>query len=180
MIEHEDVITEEGGDLMERRIAAFSRDRLYRYALSICWLIGAPVLVVIMLNPSTADHNENDPTIARICKRAKLLGFGGVLILNLFAWRETNRLVMLKVSDPIGQLNDAFIEAGLLLAKASGRVMVGWGNEGGHRARSADVAAMLGRVGLQAYCVNYCANGQPGHPLYVSYDAPLMPWPKPR
>lgn len=180
MIEHEDVITEEGGDLTERRVAAFSGDRRYRYALSISWDTLLPVLVVIMLNPSTADHLQNDPTISRICERARRLFFGGVMILNLFAWRETDRLKMLKVDDPVGPLNDIFIEAGMRLAKVHGRVLVGWGNEGGHRGRSAEIAAMLGVLGLRAHCVNYCANGQPGHPLYVSYDAPLMPWPKPR
>lgn len=177
MIDHEDVITEEGGDLTERRVAAFSRDRLYRYALSICWAIGLPVLVVVLLNPSTADHMQNDPTVKRICERARRMGFGGVMILNAFAWRETDRLKMLQVSDPIGQLNDLFIIAGLELAKVAGKVLVGWGNEGGHRGRSGEIVALMKHAGVQAHCLRLCANGQPGHPLYIGYDVPMVPWP---
>lgn len=178
MIDHDDVITEEGGDLTERRVAAFSRDMLYRYALSICWAAGLPVLIVIMLNPSTADHMKNDPTVHRICERARRMGFGGVLVLNAFAWRETKRLEMLKAADPVGPLNDFFIRAGLALAMLPGnRIMVGWGNEGGHRGRSAEIAELLEEAGVQAHCWSICANGQPGHPLYVAYEAPIRPWP---
>lgn len=174
----DDVITEEGGDLTEKRVAVFSMDRLYRYTLAICWMVGLPVLVVIMLNPSTADHMKNDPTIERVCRRAKALGYGGVMILNLFAWRETDRLKMLKVSDPIGQLNDLFILAGLALAaETGGKVLVGWGNEGGHRGRSDQIAALLLEAEVEAVCLKVCANGQPGHPLYVGYDEPFRPWP---
>lgn len=173
-----DVITEEGGDLTEKRVAVFSPDRLYRYTLAICWLASLPVLVVIMLNPSTASHLENDPTVARVCERARRLGYGGVMILNLFAWRETDRLKMLQVSDPVGQLNDVFISTGLILAAQSGgKVLVGWGNEGGHRGRSEEIVALLARAGVQAVCLKTCANGQPQHPLYIGYDVPFKPWP---
>lgn len=174
---HEDVVTEESGDLTERRVAAFSRDRFYRYALSICWEPGLPVLIALMLNPSTADHMKNDPTVTRVCERARRQGFGGVLVLNAFAWRETDRLKMLQVEDPVGPLNDIFILAGLEFARAGGKVLVGWGNEGGHRGRSDEISRLLEASGVQAYCLKVCANGQPGHPLYVGYDAPMIPWP---
>jgi hypothetical protein len=172
------VVTEEGGDLTERRVAVFSIDRLYRYCLAISWDPGLPVLVVIMLNPSTADHLQNDPTIHRICKRAARGGFGGVMILNAFAWRDTKPEDMMKARDPVGPHNDLFLEMGISLSAAtSGRLLVGWGNEGGFRGRSNRLAAMIADAGAQAYCVYRCANGQPGHPLYVSYDAEMAPWP---
>lgn len=180
MIEHlpDGVVVEEGGDLTESRVAVFSECRRYRYSLTICWAPGKPVLVALMLNPSTADHLENDPTVHRICERARRGCFGGVLILNAFAWRETNRLEMLKVDDPVGPHNDLFILTGIHLARVSGgRLLVGWGNEGGHRGRSAEIAALLEETGAQAYCLKVCANGQPGHPLYIGYDQPMIPWP---
>lgn len=174
-----DVITLEGGDLTEKRVAVFSADMLYRYALAIVWAAGLPMLVAVMLNPSTADHMENDPTVQRICERARRMGLGGVLVLNAFAWRETDRLKMLKVADPVGPHNDLFLEVGIRLAKAAGGVLlVGWGNEGGHRRRSEEVAALIRECEGEAVCLRLCANGQPGHPLYIGYDAPLIPWPK--
>lgn len=172
-------IRERHTTLVEERIAVFDLERLYRYFLSIVWDASLPTLVAIMLNPSTADHLQNDPTVARICRRASLLGFGSVIILNAFAWRETDRLEMLKSADPVGELNDSYILETLLQAKAKGwTVMVGWGNEGGHMGRSARVARLLRLAEVQAVCVNLCANGEPGHPLYVAYDAPFRPWPR--
>lgn len=179
MIEHDDVITEEGGNLEERRIAAFDREKRYRYALSICWRAGGPILVALMLNPSTADHMQNDQTVERVCRRAKAMGMGGVMVLNVFAWRETNRLKMLQQADPVGPLNDCFIEAGLQLAHLipGSKVLVGWGNEGGHRGRSDEIVELLRKAEVQAYCLKVCANGQPGHPLYIGYDVEMRPWP---
>lgn len=163
----------------EERIAVFDLERLYRYFLSIVWAADLPVLVAMLLNPSTADHLINDPTVARMIERARRLGFGGVIILNAFAWRETDRLKMLKVADPVGELNDAYILETLLQAKAKGwQVMVGWGNEGGHNGRSARVARLLKRADVQAVCLRYCDNGEPGHPLYIGYSEPFKPWPR--
>lgn len=166
--------------IVEDRMAIFSPEEpaLYRYFLSIIWDEKAKMLVALMLNPSTASHLVNDNTVDRMCTRARRLGFGGVIILNAFAWRETDRLKMLEVSDPIGDLNDHYITETLLQAKACGwTVMVGWGNEGGHRGRSARVARLLREAGVQAYCLRFCANGEPGHPLYIGYDVAFQPWP---
>lgn len=170
--------------LTEERVVVFSREEpepLYRYFLSIVWDERLPVLVALMLNPSKADHLKNDPTVARICERARRLGFGAVIILNAFAWRETDRLEMLKAAEPVGELNDCYILETLLQAKAKGwTVLVGWGNEGGHRGRSARMARLLRQAEVQAVCLKMCENGEPGHPLYIGYDVPFMPWPRER
>ena len=182
MLQTEHTLRERHRTLTEERIAVFSREQpepLYRYFLSIVWDERLPALVAIMLNPSKATHLVNDPTVERICRRARMLGFGGVIILNAFAWRETDRLKMLKVEDPVGPLNDLYILETLTQASVKGwTVMVGWGNEGGHRGRSARVARLLKQTAVQAVCLKLCANGEPGHPLYVGYDEPFTPWPR--
>jgi len=38
--------------------------------------------MIIGLNPSTADENENDPTITRCINFAKSWGYGGVCVTN--------------------------------------------------------------------------------------------------
>lgn len=175
------MIRERNTRLLEERIAIFDDDRLYRYFLSIIWDDRLPILVALMLNPSKADHMQNDPTVERVCRRAQRMGMGGVIILNAFAWRETDRLKMLQVDDPIGEQNDHYIRQTLLRAASEPGwvVVVGWGNEGGHRGRSARMARLLEQCGVQAVCLRYCANGEPGHPLYVGYDAEFKPWPRP-
>lgn len=177
-----DMVIQRNAGILEERIAVFSPEKpaLYRYFLQIIWDHTRPIYVALMLNPSKADHLQNDPTVHRQCERARRAGCGGLIVLNAFAWRETDRLLMLKVDDPVGPRNDEIIRLVLRKAKEAGwPVLVGWGNEGGHRGRSDEVVALLREVGVQAGCVRYCANGQPGHPLYVGYDQELMPWPKP-
>lgn len=175
-------VVERSSTLTEERVAVFSRcapEPRWRYYLEIVWDRSKPLLVGFLLNPSKATHLINDPTVARMCTRAAKRGFGGVIILNAFAWRETDRIKMLSVTDPIGPGNDEVIRRTLRDAVDFGwTVMVGWGNEGGHRGRSDDIVRLLEAESVRAVCLRYCANGQPGHPLYLPYDQEFMPWPK--
>lgn len=166
--------------LAEERVAVFSDedDPSFRYWLRITWDNRLPPFVALMLNPSTADHLENDPTVERMQRRALAKRAGSLIVLNAFAWRETDRLKMLQVSDPVGPANDNYIALGLRMAKATGgTVMIGWGNEGGHRDRHLRVIELLQAEGVEATCLALCANGQPIHPLYQPLTAPLLPWP---
>ena len=61
-------------------------------------------------NPSTADHNDDDPTIIKCIKYAQNWGYGGLLIGNLFAYRATNPSEMKKVDDPVGPLNNHYLK----------------------------------------------------------------------
>lgn len=69
--------------------AILSEDRKYRYVLSRIWDESKPMVMIIGLNPSTADETKNDPTIIRCIDFAKSWGYGGVYMLNLFAFRAT-------------------------------------------------------------------------------------------
>uniref|UniRef100_UPI00260AFB77 DUF1643 domain-containing protein n=1 Tax=uncultured Halomonas sp. TaxID=173971 RepID=UPI00260AFB77 len=85
---------------------------VYRYALWRVWSNHSPLLIVSMLNPSTADHRKDDPTIRRVIGFAKRDGFGGIIVLNAYAFRATNPRNMLAASDPVGPLNRmAFYQA---------------------------------------------------------------------
>jgi hypothetical protein len=84
--------------------AKFSACRKYRYALWRNWDGSKPYAMIIGLNPSTADENENDPTITRCINFAKSWGYGGVCVTNLFAYCAS-------FSAPIGSL-DAFMSFG--------------------------------------------------------------------
>jgi hypothetical protein len=163
-------------DLFTERQAWFSTDRKYRWKLLIRWGVGR-MLVCVMLNPSVADETANDPTIERMERRARALGFGGLVVLNLFALVETNRLKMLQVEDPVGVFNDSHIEETMIHAAQRGWVVfVGWGNEGGHRDRHLEVLALMRAHGVAPVCLDTCANGQPKHPLYIGYDVAFKPW----
>jgi len=49
-----------------KKDAKLSDDKLYRYQLSRIWDEDKPTVLFIMLNPSTADADVDDPTIRRV------------------------------------------------------------------------------------------------------------------
>lgn len=61
----------------------------YRYRLWRIWDQVKPKVMFIMLTPSTADADTDDPTIRRCIGFAKSSGFGGLYVGNLFAYRST-------------------------------------------------------------------------------------------
>lgn len=77
----------------------------YRYQLGRTWSDG-PIARFIMLNPSTADATEDDPTIRRCISFAKREGAGAISVVNLFAFRATKPADMMKATDPIGPENN--------------------------------------------------------------------------
>ena len=96
---------------MERG-AKFSLDRVYRYRLWRFWDKRKGIVLFIGLNPSTADEKVNDPTIRRCIGYAMDWGYGGMLMGNIFAYRNTYPET-LKICgvDPIGIENDTELRA---------------------------------------------------------------------
>ena len=92
-----------------RTNAILSEDRKYRYVLLREWDSQLPKIMFIGLNPSTADENQDDPTIRRCIAFAKSFDYGGFYMLNLFAYRSTSPSKLREVDDPIGEDNDNFL-----------------------------------------------------------------------
>lgn len=146
----------------------------YRYALTRIWDESRPRLLFIMLNPSKATERQNDPTVERCERRARALGYGGVRVMNIFAWRETDPKKLTRVAEPVGPENDALLLAGLAWADT---VIAGWGVHGAHRGRGPEVAALLRAAGAELSCLGLSKDGHPRHPLYIAYAKPPIPWP---
>lgn len=148
--------------------AGFSPCRRYRYTLSRTWDAASPPLVFIGLNPSTADETTDDPTIRRCIGFARRDGFGGIVMLNLFALRSTDPAALSDASDPVGPWNDDQI-----FAACKGRTVVAaWGVHGTLRGRDKVVRRLLAGVDLR--CLGRTKEGNPRHPLYLRADAPLQ------
>ena len=94
-------------DLPSKNAAAFSPDRRYRYTLRRQWDDALPYCLFVMLNPSTADATQDDPTIRRCIGFTKAWGFGGLLVGNLFALRSTDPAALYHADDPVGPENDS-------------------------------------------------------------------------
>lgn len=159
-----------------RSQALYSNCECYRYALSREWEPDGAQLLYIMLNPSKATETQNDPTIERCERRARRLGFGGFAVANLFAWRETDPKALRAAPAPVGEDNDAVLMD--LAAKAS-HTLAAWGVHGAHLGRAEAVARLLLDAGVALSCLGQTKEGHPRHPLYVSYQTSLRPWPGP-
>ena len=142
--------------------AVISACGTYRYRLERLWDAELPKVAFIMLNPSTADASNDDPTIRRCIGFAKAWGFGGLIVGNLFALRSTDPKALYSHSDPIGPDNDANLRA---IALCSEQVICAWGAHGAYRDRGKHVGVLLDRFNLAALTIT--GKGEPGHPLYV-------------
>lgn len=153
--------------------AYFSPSGSYRYLLWRRWHMDALTtrwINFIMLNPSTATEVDTDPTINRCITRAMRLGYGGLYVTNLFAWRSTDPSILATLADPVGPYNDAIILETARIAKA---VVCAWGNHGGLNGRSQKVKGLLKDLDLTALRIS--KTGEPAHPLYLPYS--LIPVP---
>jgi hypothetical protein len=146
--------------------ATYSDCEQYRYALTRVWDDTGRRVLFIMLNPSTATEVQNDPTIERCERRARRLGFGGMRIVNIFAFRATDPRDLKAAADPLGNDNDAMIQLGLDWAD---EVLAAWGAHGAHLGRGAEVAALLTRSGQMVCHLGVSKAGHPRHPLYIAY-----------
>ncbi|MGY2051919.1 DUF1643 domain-containing protein [Methylobacterium sp. JK268] len=72
-----------------QRSANISRCGAYRYALTRTWAEGEHVCF-IGLNPSTADHRVDDPTVCRWIHFARAWGYGGFTAVNLYPFRSSS------------------------------------------------------------------------------------------
>ena len=144
----------------------FSPCRKYRWRLNRIWQPEKGVVNFCMLNPSIADENRNDPTVATTIQLADRWGFGGVVVTNIFAWRATDPKDMRAAAEPIGAENNKHIQQ---VARSAKLVMIAWGAHGHYLNRGEQV--LDGPLhGLKTYCLGWTESGQPRHPLFVKRD----------
>ncbi|MCX4707173.1 DUF1643 domain-containing protein [Streptomyces sp. NBC_01373] len=144
----------------------------YRYRLDRSWNEDAAPMVWVMLNPSTADADEDDSTLRRVTAFSKKAGCGGLVVVNLFALRSKDPKELRAHADPIGPCNEAAV---LDATAGAARIAVAWGDvtraERAERARA--VTALLTGHGRPLECLGLTGKGHPRHPLYVRDNTPL-------
>jgi hypothetical protein len=155
--------------------AYISSDGQYRYWLSRRWG-GGSLLPFIMLNPSTADASENDPTIRRCIKFAEREHYSGILVVNLWAYRATNPNELKSVRDPVGPENEYWVKRVLEGPRLGVKtpVVCAWGARGMLRREFENKYAR--GTEAQLLCLGMTGYGYPKHPLYLAGDTPLEPF----
>jgi len=150
-------------------VAYFSPCRTWRYSLTRRWdMFNGRFMLFVGLNPSTADEHDDDPTIRRCVGFAKREEFGGIVMLNLFAFQSKKPKDMLNAEDPIGPENDSVI---MNYDGQGHKVVAVWGNSGSFRDRDLAVQNLIMQP---IYCFGLTLDGFPKHPLYLRADTKMI------
>ena len=145
--------------------AILSSCKQYRYCLTRTWHTGKGTVLFIMLNPSTANAETDDPTIRRCIGFARKWGFQQLTVGNLFALRATNPQQIKQAIDPVGPENDQHL---IKMSASADGIITAWGTRGSYLNRDSHVLDLLPNT---IEHLGLTKQGHPRHPLYVRADA---------
>lgn len=149
----------------------------YRYRLERQTIAPSGTILWIMVNPSTADASNDDPTIRKVVGFSKLMGFNRIVVGNLFAYRATDVRELKHVADPIGPDNNYHLDD--MIAWAD-KIMFAWGpiakQPKGLRDRWFHVDRQVRLRGKKPFCLGTAKDGHPLHPLMQPYAAEVKEW----
>lgn len=171
------MIIKQHNTLIQQSEAHFSDCEKFRYWLRRDWDLTLPVISFLMLNPSTADEVQNDPTIERCQRRAITMGFGSMIIVNLFPFRMTDSTQLNTVDDLLGDAKAAD-DCILRAVEISEQTVCGWGKHSLAMPRAQHVLQKLQAANLQhkVMCLQLNADNSPQHPLYIAYAKQPVPF----
>jgi hypothetical protein len=148
----------------------------YRYTLERCWGGVLGTVLFLMMNPSVADADVDDATVAKCGRYVRTWGFDRLLVGNTFAYRATDQKRLMEVSDPVGPDNDKHLMA---MAQRSERIVFAYGMpHASLRYRGPEVVKLLEKhgQGRKMHVLKLCADGTPSHPLYLKGDLQGFRW----
>ena len=145
------------------RKAKFSIDKKHRYELSRHWDLSKSDILFIMLNPSIANEDIDDPTIKRLISFTREFKYGGFFVANLFTY-ITPYSKTLDTSIGLTKLNLKTIKN---LVNKVDEVIYAWGN-------SIKEPLELKNLVKNPKCFGKNLNGTPKHPLYLSSNSKLI------
>lgn len=138
--------------------AIFSDDKAFRFVLWRVWDIKKPAMMLIGLNPSTANEKTDDPTIRRIKGLAKSNGYGSFYMTNLFPFVTPYPRVLQTAKEQLPE-NDSILQQVSLFCDT---IVFCWGNFETY-GRGKEVTKMF----PNAWYFGQNKNGSPKHPLYL-------------
>ena len=167
--------------LISRGRAEISPCGQYRYLLSREVSQCGGAVTFIMLNPSTADASNDDPTIRRCIGFARKWGCGTLFVVNLFGRRATDPAALRTTDDPVGPDNKSWLlwavdrcVGDAMYSKQAYTIVCAWGTHGTYMDQDRTVLGWLDEVSVKRMALGITKEGHPRHPLYVRADAPLI------
>ena len=137
-------------------------------------------VLFVMLNPSTADGSNDDPTINRLRGFASSWGYGRFTVGNLYAYRTPSPKALWDARaagfNIVGPDNMRVLHG---LACDAHEIVVAWGSHAtrdpGHAMR---VLEELRDTAGEVCCLTETKDGWPGHPLYLPKNLRPVPYGK--
>lgn len=174
------------------KTALISKDGLFRYSLTRQWGEDPNnLLLIIGLNPSTADADNDDATMRRLNSFANREGYDGLVMMNLFCYRATDRDDMRVYYENLSE--EEFWELGndnLAMLKETDQfitrdVLFCWGSlslfkRQKHYPWLVKYVECIKNLFPEAMCFGFNMGTQryPKHPLYLLGDTKLIPYHK--
>jgi hypothetical protein len=137
-----------------------------RYRLWRIWEPQKPLLLYVLLNPSHADADANDRTVAKLIQFTKNGGYGGFYLGNIHSYITSNPKKLIHHLIPDEKANIGHLKA---MKSKCEKVVFGWGN-------AAEIPHWIKPIIDRPYCFGINHNGSPKHPLYLSYQTRLVPF----
>lgn len=160
-------------DYLERD-AVFSECGRYRYLLRRTWDHGKPRALFVMLNPSTANAKDDDPTIRSCVRLMRALGYGSIEVVNLFGLITPDPSELFKSDAPIGPNNERAVHAAIVRCDV---VIFAWGAFPAAERKSQFFREWVKAYRPAVYCLGKTKSGAPKHPLYIKSGTSLQVYP---
>ena len=130
-----------------------------------------------MLNPSIADAERSDPTVARQIKRASLLCCtGGLIVANAYDLVSTDPGALKTHPRPLSPHNNRHIvEAARMVADSHGICLAGWGKNCSVY-RQNYIHSLFQEMDIPLMCLKQNEDMSPMHPLYIGYSVQPKAW----
>ncbi len=152
----------------------------YRYVLTrdVAPITGVGTALFVMLNPSTADESQDDPTIRRCKDFAIRLGCARLEVVNLFPYRATKPIDLHKANPLTRKGHDAerYITAAASHART---IVVAWGAHAERYPEQVEhiTDMLIGPSNRLLWHLGLTSKGLPRHPLMVRADAQVRQFP---
>lgn len=144
----------------------------YRFVLE---LAGERPLIVVGLNPSTADEACPDPTVRKMIGFAERAGYDGLVVLNLSPERATDKQKLAAHLDETMHRRSLQVIQEVVVRYPNADIWAAWGDGVEVRPYLRRCAGDIFEVfhmnrGKRLQIGSLTAKGNPRHPLYVPYE----------
>ena len=150
----------------------------YRQFLGRHWDHNLPYMGLVMLNPSVANGDKDDPTIRRCIDFAQRLGFGGIEVYNIYDFIATDQDDLMRAKRKVSTSGNVMIGSMGFSEKWFDTVVFACGKpkKGDHKARITEVYDIVKEQGFKVKCLGITKEGYPRHPLYLKKETQLKVW----